>query len=154
MTTSNNIGNLFEQNSSVVWMFLLRLTDGNGETIYLVNNNEEVVSKGKTYIPFPFEVTLPADDGTKLPSLSISFANFADEIVTAIRGWITPPTIDIELVTSKYPDIIEKSLIGMTLRGITFDALTVSGTLEVKDILNSKFPSETYSPTRFPSLFR
>ena len=49
-----------EQHSDVAYFFLMTITDPESRTVInVVNNLEDVVSRGVTYSAFPFEVQLP-----------------------------------------------------------------------------------------------
>ncbi|MBW1803819.1 MAG: DUF1833 family protein, partial [Deltaproteobacteria bacterium] len=52
-------------------LWILEFTDHNGATVLrAVNNLEDVTSNGNLYTAFPFELTLPPDDGQRPQSLS------------------------------------------------------------------------------------
>lgn len=120
----------------------------------MVNNNEEVVSRGKTYLPYPFRMQLPDDTGDKLPVVKLQIDNISGEIIKAIREFTEPPKIKVEMITNLYPDTVEKSLDSLQLRTVNYDSITIQGDLSVVNVLSVKFPSEEYSPVRFPALFR
>jgi len=161
-----NTPSIFATQTDVVWLYLLKLVmtgtpaDGGPSTLRLVNNSEAIISKcedgitAQTYEPFPFELILPQDDADTLPSAKIRFANFADGLVQAIRGWITPPKVTLYVVTHNYPDVVEKELANLTLRNVSYDSLSINGSLEVNNILTRRFPKDRYDPVFFPGLFR
>ncbi len=140
--------------SNTAWFFLLTIIPASGsETIYLVNNNEKVVSNGIEYMPFPFSLTLPLDTGDKIPSITLTIDNVDQMLVNAIRELELAPTIRIQLVTSAFPDLVEKDLDFLKLRNVTYDAMSITGTLEVASVWARKFPSESVDPVHFPALF-
>jgi hypothetical protein len=151
--SAQNTPSLLGTSTDVVWMYLLTITANGSPPLYLVNNNEPVTSRGIEYLPYPFALVLPQDFGDQLPQVQISIDNISLEIVEFIRSELTPPGIKVELVTSAYPDIVEKSLDFLQLRDVTYDAMAITGTLEVVNVLNTRFPAETYDPTRYPALF-
>jgi len=140
--------------SPVAWLYLLTIETLGNPPLYLVNNNESIISNGITYQPFPFKLNLPSDDGEKLPRVSLVISNVSNEIIEAIRGQAIPPVLTVELISSAYPDIVEKRLDFLTLRGVQYDALTITGDLEVLNTMSVGFPAETYDPVHFPGLFR
>lgn len=151
---SRNIAGSQGLNSELVWLFLLTISTPNDPPLLLVNNNEEVVSRGKTYLPYPFRMQLPDDTGDKLPVVKLQIDNIAGEIIKAIREFTEPPKIKVEMITNLYPDTVEKSLDSLQLRTVNYDSITIQGDLSVVNVLSVKFPSEEYSPVRFPALFR
>jgi hypothetical protein len=154
MVTAANIGSLTASATSVVWLALLRITAPGESAVCLVNNTEPIVSRGLTYSPFPFAVTLPADDSESLPTVTLTLTNVDQSLVDYIRGAIDAPKIEVELVTSAYPDTVEKSLTFLKLGTVQYDSLTITGQLTLDNFLTQAFPAESYTPPYFPALFR
>jgi Domain of unknown function (DUF1833) len=149
-----NVPSLFSSSSPIAWLFLLTITLQGQPPIRLVNNNEEITSRGNIYSPFPFALNLPEDTGDRLPKVTLSISNISREIVDTLRAQTFPPAIIVELISSAYPDIIEKRLDFLQLRSVNYDAITITGQLEVVNVLTRGFPSEVYDPVHFPGLFR
>ncbi len=137
-----------------VWLFLLTIKVKGNPDLCLVNNNEPVVSNGVTYQPFPFALNLPADTGESQPKVTLTISNISDEIIKAIRSQVEPPVLQVQMVSSAFPDIVEKDLDFLQLRNVSYDAISITGTLEVINVLSRGFPSEQYDPVKFPGLFR
>jgi hypothetical protein len=150
-----NVPAINASSSNVAWFFLLTIqtANPNDEIIHLVNNNEPVVSNGITYHPFPFHLTLPLDTGDKIPNITLTIDNVDQMIVDAIREMEIAPSIRIQLVTSSFPDLVEKDLNFLKLRNVSYDSMSIQGTLEVASIWARKFPSERVDPTKYPALF-
>ena len=144
------------QETSEVFLVLLEIYHadiGPPTTLYFVNNYEDVSSGGNTYTGFPFAINLPADLDNQLPTVQLQIDNIDRSIIAAIRGLSGPPTITIKVVLASSPDTIEAGPFEMTLRRIDYDAFTITGTLEVEDILNEPYPGDMFSPANFPGLF-
>ena len=151
---SENTAAIQATSSSVAWLFLLTIQAKDKPPLYLVNNNEPIISQGIEYLPFPFQLNLPSDDGESLPKVSLKISNISNEIIEAIRSELTPPELKVELVSSAYPDIVEKRLDFLKLRSVSYDAITITGQLEVVNVMTNAFPSEVYDPVHFPGMFR
>jgi hypothetical protein len=136
-----------------VWIFLVSIGTPGNPVLRLCNNSEPIVSRGETYQPFPFSVKLSTDDGETLPVMQLEFMHLSGEITEAIRGFEQAPDISIELVTNITPDIVERQLSYVKLVNVSYDAMTVSGTLNVINTLSVAFPAESYTPSRYPGLF-
>lgn len=149
-----NIPGALATSSPVAWLALLTITAAGRDPLRVVNNSQPVLSRGMTFDPYPFALTLPADDSESLPQVRLTISNIDRRIVEFLRGAATAPTIAIELVTSAFPDLVEKSLTFLALTQVGYDALTVTGTLNVDDFLAQRFPGEGYVPPLFPGLFR
>lgn len=140
--------------TSTAWFFLLTITPASGsEVINLVNNNEPVYSNGVTYYPYPFNITLPLDTGDRIPQITLTIDNVDQLLTNAVRELELAPSIRLQLVTSAFPDLVEKDLDFLKLRNVTYDAMSITGTLEVASVWARKFPSEVIDPVRYPSLF-
>ena len=151
---SQNTRAIQATSSPVAWLFLLTIMAKDKPPLYLVNNNEPIVSQGIEYLPFPFQLNLPSDDGESLPKVSLKISNISNEIIEAIRSELTPPELKVELVSSAYPDIVEKRLDFLKLRSVSYDAITITGQLEVVNVMTNAFPSEVYDPVHYPGMFR
>lgn len=149
----SNIRHLQEVSSPVAWLFLLKIQTPDNPPLYLVNNNQEFISQGITYLPYPFQIILPEDTGDKLPMVTLSISNIDGSIIDAIRGFSQAPEISVKLVSSAYPDLVEKELNYLKLRNVSYDALNVTGQLETVNVLSRRFPEGTYDPVHFPAIF-
>lgn len=153
MATIQNIRAALASSSNVAWLPLLTITAPSG-TLRVVANSVAITSRGNVYEPYPFEVTLPQDDSESLPRVALSLSNLDAAIVEFIRESLEPPKIAVELVTSSDPDNVEVSLNFLKLGSVSYDALVVTGQLDVDNFLTQKFPGEAYVPPLFPGLFR
>jgi hypothetical protein len=140
-----------DANSEVAWFTLLTITS-KGVSSYLCDNTDTITSRGQAYLPFPFKITLPESDGETLPKVKYTIANVDQSLVEAIRAEITPPTIKLEVVTTINLDAPEIIIDGLVMHDASYDAVQISGTLSIPNILSRKF-GETYSPSIFPALF-
>jgi len=153
MVTQANIVHLQETSSAIAWLFLLEITTPGNPPLRLVNNLEPIVSRGNTYEPFPFKLVLPAQQEGQLPTVTIEIDNIAGEIIDAVRGFAEPPSFKVELISTAYPDIPEKVLDFLKLKSVSYDAMVLTGTLDVRNVMTAKFPSEEYDPVSYPALF-
>jgi hypothetical protein len=153
MVQPQNIPAALASSSDVVWLALLTISITGYPSLYIVNNSAPIVSRGVQYEPYPFAVTLPVDDTETLPAVSLVISNLDAAIVEFVRSQKYPPSIKIEVVTSAYPDIVEKSLTFLKLVSVSYDAMQLTGTLNVDDFLTQGFPAESYVPPQFPGLF-
>jgi hypothetical protein len=136
------------------YLFLLEINSTQlDEPIYIVNNNEEVVSRGITYEPFPFEVVLPPDDGSKPQNLKLVTFNVHPDLIDLIRQTVEPPTVKLELVTTADLDFVEKTVDFMTVVGSTYDALNITFDLASSSVFARAALRGKYTQTEFPGLF-
>lgn len=139
-------------NTAFFFLLTIRPAD-DGEEIHLVNNTEPVTSNGITYQPYPFSMSLPLDTGDKIPSIELAIDNVDQLLINAIRELEQAPNLRVQLVTSTFPDLIEKDLDFLRLRNVRYDAMTITGSLEVASVWTRKAIAETVDPIRYPGLF-
>lgn len=142
------------QYTDQVWLFLLEIShDDISEPIRLVGSREDVVSNGETYTAFPFEITLPTDDGETISDIKLSISNIDRAITQTIRSLDTPPEITTFIVLASSPDIIEVGPFVMTLREVKSDAFVVSGSLRWENLLDQAYPGYSFTAPNFPGMF-
>lgn len=140
--------------TNTAFFFLLTIRPADkGQEIHLVNNTEPVTSNGIIYQPYPFSMSLPLDTGDKIPSIQLVIDNVDQLLINAIRELEQAPNLRVQLVTSTFPDLVEKDLDFLRLRNVQYDAMTITGTLEVASIWSRRFPAEIVDPIRYPGLY-
>lgn len=145
---------LYAPESEEVFLVLLTIDhDGLSQPIRVVNNLEQVNSRGQEFIAFPFSISLPDDKEESPPRARLAIDNVTREIGQAIRQIVGPPRVTIEVVMASAPDTVEASFPNFLLRNVTYDAATVSGELMVEDLTREPVPSRRFTPGRFPGIF-
>jgi hypothetical protein len=148
-----NAPNVYAQSTDVAFFFLLTLTHKGSHPTYLVNNMEPVVSRGIEFQPYPFSLILPNDDTSRTPTVKITVDNVDRSLTEEIRALIEPPLVTVELVSSMFPDIVERQIDYLKVRDVVYDAMRVDFTLEIQNIMARKFPCDYYTPDQFVDLF-
>lgn len=142
----------FAQETSEVWLVLLTLSHADlAQPLRFVNNTAAVVSRGETYVGFPFEITLPGEDGEAFGQARIRIDNVDRAIVNTVRSLDSPLQVLIEVVLASQPDTVEASFDGLTLRSAEYDALVVTGVLRFEEVLSEPV-SVQMTPARFPAM--
>lgn len=147
------VASLTTENTEEVWLVTLTIRhDSLATPIRVVNNNEDVVSGGHTYIGLPFAIELPGEDAEEPGTASIQIPNVDREIVAAGRSIFGPAACDIRVVLASQPDTVEVEFVGLTLRDMEWDTSTVRGRLRFETIVTEPL-TLTITPGRFPGLF-
>jgi hypothetical protein len=150
--TTNLFNQITNQINDDPLLLIIRVFES-PDTVYLVNNTEDITSNLQVYQAFPVKVTLADDDGDSQAQVQVEFDNVSLELLDEIRSIITPIPCEIDLVLASDPDTIEIALRDLLIRDITYNAQTIKGTLTADDFLNSRFPADTYTPTDYPGIF-
>ena len=135
----------------VAFWFLLTIRAA-GDTIRVVNNYEDITSRGNTFIAYPFNLALPSDTGEAMPELMLTIDNVDQRLVKAIRELLTPPDITFEMVLSSAPNTVERTIDFLRADLITYDAMSIQMRLRPNSIMGRNFPVSKYTPGRYPDL--
>ena len=119
----------------------------------MVNNTKDVVSRGNTFVAFPFELELPDNTREAPPRARLTIDNVSREIAQAIRLITSAPTVLMELIRSSDTETVEVSFPVFHLRDVRWNMLTVSGELVIEDLMNEPFPAGQFTPAHFPGIF-
>lgn len=144
---------LYAQETGEVFLLLLTIDHTSlAAPIRVVNNTVDVISRGLTFLAFPFEITLPDDDAETLSGARLTISNVDRQIVQAVRSISGAPSVLLEVIMASAPDTVEAGPFDFTLRQAQYDAQSVSGALVFEDILNMAIPAHTMTPQLFPGL--
>ena len=147
------LAQLYAQESDVPFLMLVTLTHPSFSTIRLVNNSEDIVSNGETFIAFPMRIRLPMDDGESTREVSIEFDNVSLALIDELRTVTSPIDVKVDMILSSNPDDIQISLDELKMRNVTYNKQIVSARLYLDSFLNVELTSERYSPKLYPGLF-
>ncbi len=140
------------ERTAQVWLTLLELGGDPVEgSLRFVANPEDVVSRGYTYIGFPFKIDLPRQSGEGRAA-QLSIDNADRRIVRLLRELDAAPDVLIEIVLAESPDTVEFQLPGLRLRNIEWVGARVTGDLTFENVLGEP-ACDTMTPSRFPGMF-
>lgn len=135
-------------------LLLVTITHPNFETVRLVNNTEDFVSRGETYKASWFEVDWVNDDG-EMPRCSLSVPNVVPaEIGQRYLGQVVAPEASLEIVAVTEPDEPIRRVARLELRGLSVDPVVVTGILSGKDHSAEPLGTIVVLPSNFSALFR
>lgn len=141
------------QQTGEVFHVLLTIENSGGMPIRMTDNTEDVVSRGQTFIAYPFALELPSDETGNISQARLSIDNVARALVDEVRTLAEPLVLTIEVVAASTPDTVEYSAADYTLKNVTYDALTISGTLTQENYLSEPYPKDIMSAATFPGQF-
>lgn len=102
----------------------------------------------------PFEVNLPTSPEDETVKSVISITNVDRRVIEAVRRAVSTVDVTLHVVLSDDEDAVEAGPWVFQLREVTYDAITVSGTLMYEDWLNEPSPAYNFTPDIFPALFK
>jgi len=128
---------------------LQRVSETDEDVIY------GLISRGETYIFIPsITVTLPTEDDESAPGIGLSIGRYS-EIVDIIRSIPMGeyPSIDVEMVMSGSPDVVEASWPQFDLQKTTIEPDVISGTIGLDSVDTEPGVPWGFTPAYFPGLF-
>lgn len=176
--TATALQKLYASESGISLPILIQINHSTWTTpLYLVNNKDNVIYDGHTYLAFPFRFD-PADINTdgSVQNGRLTISAIDQTITAAIRALSSPPTVTTiaALVTytptgfpseTLYPSSTTYPGAGLsytieplatwtfTLRNVTGNAEYITGDLEYENSLENEFPAMEFRPRDFPGLF-
>jgi hypothetical protein len=148
------LAQLFAQESSDPFLTLVTLDhELFSAPIYLVNNSENITSRGNVYLSFPMRLRLPIDDGETAKSFEIEFDNVALELIDEIRTVTTEISVTIEMILASMPNDVQISQGELKIQAVSYNARSIVATIIMDNFLNTELTSERYNPSNFPGLF-
>lgn len=136
--------------------FLILLTLSHAqlpEPLRVTSDAVETISRGNSFAPFPFELSLPDDDGDRSPEARLTIDNIDRQIVRAVRSLPSAPAVLIEIVRAADADTVEARFEDFKLTNVSYDSQVVEGYLSIEDFTAEPFPAFLFSPGLFPGLF-
>lgn len=148
------IAQLFAQESNDPFLALVTLTHSSfAGPIRLVNNQENIVSRGNTFTAFPMKIKFPMDDGESAREVQLAFDNVSLELIDEIRSVTTSIGVSLELILASMPDQVQVSLEELIISTITYNKTQAVARLVLDSFLTTEVTSEKYNPQNFPGLF-
>lgn len=142
------------QETSAVPLVLLTISHVElGEPTRLCNNGEDIVSRGNTYVGFPFEITLPDETDGQAPVAKLRVSTVDRRVIQAVRQISSAPTVTIEVVLASQPDVVEASFPELQLTMTPWDSFTITGDLEIDTLAHERYPYLTFTPSTAPGVF-
>jgi hypothetical protein len=151
--SSTAIASQNAQETGEVWLVLLTISHADLATpIRVVNNNEDIVSRGLTFQAFPFEIVLPNEDPDQPPKAYLRIDNVDRSVIAAVRGISSTPSVTIEVILASAPNNVEIGYSGFSLRNVTFDVAQIEAELLFESIFGEPITA-SMTPSRFPGMF-
>ena len=111
------------------------------------------ISNGDEYIFLPFDFAFPNQEPDTSPRAQLRIDNVSREISTIIDSITSSPTIQIDVVLSSTPDIIELQLKDFKLNRTETNIAMVIGDITVEHFDQEPYPAGRFNPSGFPGLF-
>ena len=136
------IQSAFQAETGDVWLILLTIEHEDMlDDIRIVNNTQDIASRGLLFVRYAFGFDFPVDAEDKPPIARLRIDNVDRRLVEAVRSISTAPYITVELVRAADPDTVEQTLAGFRLRDISWDVSQITGRLVLDDLQTEPYPA-------------
>jgi len=147
------LAQIFYQESDDPFLTLVTLSHANFSPVRLVNNSENIVSRGETFLAFPFKIRLPMDDGESVREVNLEMDNVSLELIDEIRTATTPVDVKIEMILASMPNEVQIALEELKIQSVSYNKNKITARLFMDSFLSTAMNAETYTPTNYPALF-
>lgn len=139
--------------TSEVFLYLLEITHEDLTTpLRVVNNYENIVSNGNTYLGTSFSFTPPTmNNGTMTPA-KLTIDNTDRRITEIIRSITSAAIVNASVIMVSDPDTIEFGPLELTLKDVQYNVDTVVGTLYKEMYLDEGVSNIVMDNQLFPGL--
>ena len=145
---------VFKRESSECFILLVTIAhDDLAVPIRVTSDGVDTVSRGNTFISFPFDIDLPSSSSERAPQARIVIDNVDRQIVQAVRSISSPPSVLMEIVLASDVETVEIDWPDFELIDVNYDHLTVEGLLTQERFLTEPYPFQQMTPKHFPGLF-
>jgi len=93
--------------------------DSFAQDIRLVNNTQNITSRGNVFQAFPMSIRLPVDDGETARSFTIEFDNVSLFLIEEIRQVTTQISVSIEMILASLPDDVQMAQADVVIQNIS-----------------------------------
>jgi lambda family phage minor tail protein L len=128
-----------------------------GNTLYLVNNTENVTLGGKEYTAFPFSLEDISEDGKELPNVKLTVSNVTGTIQRYVEenNGLGGMKVVLRVYHTRIPDVAEVEE-HFVVTGVTCDVEWVTFTLGTDFSFTRRFPPvrmmKDYCPFKFKGI--
>lgn len=152
--SSQLLTQLFLQESNDPFLALVTLEHPDFVSpIRLVNNSNDIVSRGNTFRAFPMTIGFPVDDGESFKSFTLEFDNVSLELIDEVRSITTQMSVKIEMILASIPNDVQLSHEELKVSNVSYNKTKIIASIVLDNFLGAEITSEKYNPSNFPGIF-
>ncbi|MDR2426475.1 MAG: DUF1833 domain-containing protein [Endomicrobium sp.] len=147
------LAKLFKKRVPGMVPILLKIShDSLSNPLFLTDNNEPLVYESETYQPASFIFTFPEQSKDSVGLAKITMGAVDQTLINLIRNLTSP--LQIRFAAEYYEDGNFSRLDGFSFQliNVSWNALTFSGDLAFKSLLDMDFPSGEFSSITTPGV--
>lgn len=152
MPSSTVVRALLGLEPTEVVLALLTIEHPSITAIRVVNNNEDIVSGGNTFLAYPFNIALPSD--SEDPGVAeLQIANVDRAMIEAIEAITDPAVCTVQIILASTPNVIEYEWSNLVLRAATADDVTITAQIGNPPIDAMPYPPMRVTQRDFQGLY-
>lgn len=143
-----------KENGTVPFLVLLTIeVESTGEWIRVVNNTENIVSRGETFLGCPFQIALPDINDYAMADATLTIDNVDPRIWQGVRMLTAAPNVILEVILASDPDDVMLRTEGLRLREAQATSQSITGKLIPDTIWQAGFPAHDFDPSQNQGMF-
>lgn len=144
---------IYSGHTERVFIMLLEITHPRLiDPVRMTTDGQDTAHDGKTFLTFPFQVTLPDDRERSLPTAQLVIPNIDLSIIELIRSVDSPADVWMALVLDSDTEAIERGPWRLKLKDVTYDVEAIRGNLSPVSLLSEPFPAYVFNTLDYPAL--
>jgi hypothetical protein len=137
-----------------VFLHLLTIETSGGAVLRFVDNTQDIVSRGETFLAAGFTIILPEQSAGGQQPCRLAIDNTDLVIFKTIKQAVNQTiTATICVIMAHTPDVYERGPLKYRLRNVRATKETIEGEVYDFYIADRKFPRHTYSPDDFAGMY-
>jgi len=167
MVSRNLVDAANSRTSGEEWVYLLTITHADlvplfgsvegltfdGKLRLATPVRQDVVSRGDTFIAFPFQIAFPESSATGRASLSVVIDAIDLRIATILRSITTPASVIFEEVLLSSPDFVERAIYNLELTNAGGNSATIDANLTQPDFGGEPLCWPPNTPATAPGIY-
>jgi len=149
------IRDIFADESDDPLLVLLTIEHpGLPEPFRIVNDTQDLISRGMTFFAWPFEFLPPEQADGPLTPPSVRIDNVHRDLVQGLRSLQDAPTCKAEIILASSPSVVEQEFPIWEMRSVSYNNQTLTANLTPPDDETEPVVSKRFTPDYSPGIFR
>lgn len=147
---------LFAPESDDPLLVLLTIfhADLSGGLFRAVNNSEDIISRGNTFVAWPFEFTPPEQAQGQINPPTIRIDNIHRDLLKGLRDMEEEPDCIAEVILASDPDTVEMTFPRWKITSVPYDDFILTGQISPPDDDTEPVVGYRFTPAYAPGIFK
>lgn len=124
-----------------------------GAPVRLVDNSEDIISGGETFIRFPMDIVLPTDKDGEQPRARLVITNITRELIEQVRGINEPIEVQMDVIMGGHPDDVVATWPEFELSSVSINAVDLEADLGLPDSEIERSSTMVFTPVGYGALY-